>query len=440
MSSKYAILLVLLLPVNVVLSQQDNPLVLKGRVSCKGRPVPYATLQLQGTSIGVSCNDAGEYVLKIPQKALKTLGPWKMQDTICIRSMGYNSQRLTVAQLQKNGDLHLERHVIELKTVKVSDFRNPRQLLLAVVERIAHNYHQQDTWSTFFYRDWRAVDGELYLFDEAVMDVQRCPYSQYADKRSYLLDPSKREMESNLKTLLRHRLIVYDHKLLETKIIKPRGCDQKLIYSDNEDFFDPVATPQASYILASRVLRAHKFEPIQTFSDNGELYYLVRSVGPCRTKKAQVRYEYTIRKSDLALVRLVSAKCPLQYRAPAEDWVNWYYNTMVVETDSSLWVYDVRDGRYTLTRYLNTKSYRLESHHNGHDDRVQRWHQCLDWVLTDFILKQKDTSCSQVSVYPQPLPGVFGSSNFDSDFWGHYNTIPIDSLPLQLLKDKFHLP
>ena len=201
-----------------------------------------------------------------------------------------------------------------------------------------------------------------------------------------------------------------------------------------------MATPQASYALAGRMLKEHTFEPIKTFSDDGEIYYLVRSVGPCRNSRERVRYEYTIRRSDLALVRLVSSQQPLRTHAPREVWVNWYYNSMVVEADSSVWTYDVRDGRYTLTRYYHTKSFRLESRGRGRDDMVQHWRQCLDWVLTDFSLTQVDTSENQVSVSPQPLPSAFGGSDFDSGFWGHYNTVPIDLLPLQLLKEKFHLP
>jgi len=99
----------------------------------------------------------------------------------------------------------------------------------------------------------------------------------------------------------------------------------------------------------------------------------------------------------------------------------------------------VRNGRYTLTRYYNTKSHRLESHGRGHDKSVQRWDQCHDWVLTDYSLNSADTCENQVSVAPQPLPYAFGKSDFSSDFWGNYNTIPIDSLPLQLLIEKYHL-
>lgn len=426
-----AVLLIMLLAAAHVRGQQDNLMVVRGRVLSDGNPVPYATMQLMGTSVGVTCNSAGEYELRLDKR--------HSRDTLTVRSLGYMTEHVAIARLLKKADIVLTSKAIELKTVSVSDYGDARHLLLAVVERIKANYHQRTTLSTFFYRDWRTIDGELYLFDEAVMAVSRCPYSQYADKRFYRLNPDEREMESNQKRMLRHRLVVCDLKLLRSKIIKERGSQQMLTYSDDEDFFDPVATPQASYSLANRMLRQHKFEPLRCFASDGEDYYLVHSVGPCRTPKAHVVNEYIVRKRDLALVRLTTTTQPLRRRAPTEAWVNWYFNQMHIEADQSVWTYDVRNGHYTLTRYSNMKTFRLESSGNGHDGQTQSWQHCHEWTLTDFCDTVDNGYGIAIPVEPQALPGAFGISDFSSDFWGAYNTIPLDSVPAQLLRAKFGL-
>ena len=430
-----------------VQSSSHDIVILKGHVISKGRGVPYASLQLIATgskrmhmdscsashfSIGVICNDVGEYEFRIPSG--------HEHDTVLVRSMGYVSYKTTVARLLRYGNVRLESHSIELKIVTVTSYRTSLQLLNDVVKHIGRNYQQHTAWSTFFYRDWRTVDGELYLFDEAVMSFRRSSYSQYADKRSYRLDPSQREMESNIKTLLRHRLVVYDRKLLETKIIRSAGCDQMLSYVDDEDFFDPVATPQASYALANRMLKEHEFESLKEFSTDGEEYYIVCSMGPNRRPGVRVRYEYTIRKRDLAIVRLVSSQQPSRRRAPNDAWVNWYFNSLVIDADSSVWTYEVRDGHYTLTRYYNSKSYHLESRNRSRIGKVQRWQQCHDWVLTDFSLCPVEVEEKPLSVTPQTIAGAFGRSDYSSDFWGQYNWVPIDVLPLRLLNEKIYKP
>lgn len=427
-SKKHIFVLALMFPMATLWSQEV--IALHGRVTSKGRGVPYATLQLQGTSVGVSCNDAGDYEFKIR--------PGHEHDTVVVHSVGFIKYKTTVARLQGNGNIRLKAQVVELQTVEVTSYSSPRHLLLAAVEYIGRNYHQQTSWSTFFYRDWRAVDGELYLFDEAVMNIRRCSYSQYADKRGYRLSPTHREMESNYKDLLRHRLVVCDRECLGRKIEREDGIGQMLEYADNELFYDPVSTPQASYSLAKRMLKEHVFEPLKEFTADGEDYYLVSSVGPNRRHGAKVRYTYTIRKADLAIVRLASTQISYSRRVPDDLLLNSYFNRMNYDIDSSSWIYDVRDGHYTLTHYYNYTSYILSSNHSGHENERQQWQRCTDWTLTDFSLRTPEVCGDLLEVKLQTLPGAFGSSDYSSDFWGHYNTIPIDSLPLRLLKEKIH--
>lgn len=85
MKTKFAILITLLLLPTLMWAQEigvaDSMLLLRGRVTAKGKGIPYATLQLKGTSKGVSCNDAGEYELKIPAH--------HKNDTILVRAIGY---------------------------------------------------------------------------------------------------------------------------------------------------------------------------------------------------------------------------------------------------------------------------------------------------------------------------------------------------------------
>ena len=61
-------------------------------------------------------------------------------------------------------------------------------------------------------------------------------------------------------------------------------------------------------------------------------------------------------------------------------------------------------------------------------------------MLTDFSLNPVPVVEQPLSVYPQTLAGAFGSSDFSPDFWGHYNAVPIDTLPLRLLNEKLSKP
>ena len=174
--------------------------------------------------IGVCCNDQGDYELKVPAG--------HEGDSVLVRSVGYEPLRLSVKDLEGSSRIRLKSQAIELREVNISRYQHSLDLMLDVLRSLDHNFHQQTAYSTFFYRDWRAVDDEIYLFDESVMEVERGPYNQYAEKRSFNFKSSFREMETNYKTILRHRLLVNDRSLLKEKVGKDDGIDEMMQYAD----------------------------------------------------------------------------------------------------------------------------------------------------------------------------------------------------------------
>lgn len=423
-----SVALLLFLAVGGTAFSQKGVMVLQGKVVSGGRGVPYATVQLAGSSVGVACNDNGEYQLKVPEG--------HEGDTVLVRSVGYVPVRRSVADMLANGTIRLREQTVALREVEVTSFRTPQHLIATAVERIDTNYQQHTARSTFFYRNWRAVDDELYLFDEAVMSILRKGYSRYADKQAYVFHADRREMKTNYKTLLKHRLVIYDPDLVEEKAGGPEAVDDRMAYADNEEFYDPVSTPLASMALSHRALARHKFEPIQEFLDGDDVYYRLRSVGPGRIAKTTLHYEYIIRKSDLAIVSITEAIDSVNMAVPSEPWINIKYDRLVITADSSIWNYDVRDGRYTLTRYYNSQTNALATGDRWHINIQQRWQQCVDWRLTDYALGADSLQGEVIAVRPQTIVGAFGESDYSGDFWGQYNSIPIDLLPARLLYNK----
>ncbi len=419
---RLAIFLLIALP--LVVAGQEDYVMLKGRVTSGGRGVPYATLQLMGTSTGVSCNDAGEYELKVPAG--------HEGDTVLVRSVGYEHTAFTVGDLKKRKRLEIKASPVVLEEVTVSSYRSARHLLNDAIVCISHNFHQQTGYSTFFARDWRAVDDEMYLFDEAVMMLRRSGYTQYADKHSFKFYKDAREMSEDYKSLLKHRLLVNDWELLVGKTGRRNGAAEMLEYADNENFYDPVYAPQASILLAERVIKRYTFGPVMEFEDNGEKYYRFTATNNSGT----LRYEYTIHRGDLAIVQIKSVLNSYVERPPNQDWVNIRFNRLIHDADSSIWTYGVREGHYTLTRYYNYKEFRLCDHQRDRKDFTQRWQMCLDWTLTDFSLTADSLAGDTIAVQPQTVYGALGESRQEPSFWGRYNSVVIDTMPLRLFAEK----
>ena len=403
---------------------QEESIRLKGRVTSAGKGVSFASLQLKGTSIGVSCNDNGEYLFKVPMK--------HVSDTVLIRSVGYEQAAVPVGVLRRKGNVELKSSTVVLKEVKVRTFRSALDLLKIALLKVEKNYHTDVHYSTFYYRDWRAVNGELFLFDEAIMGLSRLGYAHFNDKTSYKFDYEERELEDNYRILLKHRLLVYDVDQVLQETGSKRGTEMMMEYSDNEYFFDPVYTPQATWLFDDYHLSRNSYAPLMEFEDNGERFYLVRA------RNGSIRCEYIIRRKDHAIVKITTVNSSNRMmNTPNREWVNIWYNKIVYDMDSSVFDYDVREGHYTLTRYYNYKMYHLLKFHRKKVEMEQRWQQSRDWVLTDFTLeKPTEVEGDTLDFGARPLRWMFRTSDYTSDYWGKYNSIAVDTLPLRLLDEK----
>jgi hypothetical protein len=193
-----------------------------------------------------------------------------------------------------------------------------------------------------------------------------------------------------------------------------------------------VYAPQASILLAERVIKRYTFGPVMEFEDNGERYYRFTASNNAGT----LRYEYTIHRGDLAIVQIKSVLNSYVERPPNRDWVNIRFNRLIHDADSSIWTYGVREGHYTLTRYYNYKEFRLCDHQRDRKDFTQRWQMCLDWTLTDFSLTADSLAGDTIAVQPQTVYGALGESRQEPSFWGRYNSVVIDTMPLRLFAEK----
>jgi hypothetical protein len=77
----------------------------------------------------------------------------------------------------------------------------------------------------------------------------------------------------------------------------------------------------------------------------------------------------------------------------------------------------------------------------GYGDRFsfrgdQEWRQCVDWTLTDFTTTEPSVHGDTIYVRQQTLAEAFGASDYDGDYWGRYNSVPVDMLPLRMLREK----
>jgi len=147
---------------------------LKGRVqdSRSGKPLPYATLALFGTSLGSITNQEGEFTFKIPTD---------LADPILVVSyMGYKNLlypvRYPVEDIQV---IRLKRETIPLQEVIIR-IADPGLLLNEAISRIPDNYLKDHSTMTAFYRESIKRNDHCMVYSEAVLDVAKNPYTSFS--------------------------------------------------------------------------------------------------------------------------------------------------------------------------------------------------------------------------------------------------------------------
>lgn len=398
----------------------QNYITLQGRITdTKSRQaVPYAAVLLKGSNKGSQSNDAGHYTLKVPSA----------EGTVVFSAIGYKRMEVNIKQLQKNGNMRLEPHALQLREVAVTGFRSPQALIAEAVSRLPQNYHTDTTVGTWFHRDWRMLNGELYLFDESVVEMLRYGYTHNAQKRYYHYSTHKREMDDNYKSVHKHRLLVYDSVAVKMAF-SGNTSDKFLQYSDNRAFYDMLSTPNANYLTAPRLVKRHRFDPIQEYTDDdGQDYYLLRATH----RDGETHYTWLIHKADLAIVELQVINDSSTTHFKPSLWSVQPYASIHRHGSHSTYRYAKLDGAYTLTSFSSFSDQTCRSHlMYGHENdlEVQHFVSSSEWHLTD--LRPGDTTFlmenTVQSHQPTGMNTAFGESHLDEDFWEQYNTLALDT-------------
>ena len=388
---------------------QENYLTLRGRVTDRDtrEGLPAVTVYVAGQAIYTQTNNDGEYVLKVPAE--------HRDGSVVYALMGYLRDTVSVAKAQHKPDVALVSDGGRwLKEVTVTEYspKAAAQLLIDAVNRIPQNYQTDSVVGTWFYRDVRMLNGELFLFDEMVFDALRVGYDKHhtLKKLNNGEEPGniarysyKRPIESNYTSIRHDRLLLCDTAYVNKQVSREVSGDY-IGYEENEVLYDPVEIPNTTTRLSLKRLEKAKkrnnFHVTEMVDAEGHQYYVVTS-----------RYN--------------SSGAGVDSLARREHVV---YNYGLVE------------GKYTLTSYTRdegTDFYCNASSPKGAGLNSMDNHcQC---VLTG---EHKEGSSFLMNNTIQPPGSVLvpqrraDHKQYDEAFWQQYNFIPLEASIRQKLEKK----
>lgn len=428
---------------------QENYLTLRGRVTDAETKegLPAVTVYLASQAVYTQTNSDGQYVLKVPDSLA--------QGSVVYALMGYHRDTvlLAAAQLKPNRALRSDggRWLREVSVTEYSP-KAVRRLLMDAVDRIPQNYETDSMVGTWFYRDVRLMNGELFLFDEMVFDALRVGYDKHHKLKKLnnrkgpygaVLIDYKRPIESNYTTIRHDRLLLCDTGYVSR--VTNGMADNYIAYSEHEVLFDPVEVPNTQANLADRyVKKAKNLQMHEIVDADGKEYYVItKDLDMAQKNMMTLRQSVriTIAKSNLAIVSYEESQYFMMhpYFPLKQVFKQAGVDSIAYETHNT-YHYGQVGGRYTLTSYTRHEhTYLFCAENSPLGARRQHMEKRCTCVLTG--QHKEGASFLHNNVIQEP-GGVLVTNRhadhkqYDEAFWQQYNFIPLEASIRQKLEQK----
>ncbi|GET27169.1 carboxypeptidase-like regulatory domain-containing protein [Prolixibacter sp. NT017] len=153
-------------------------------------PVPYASVTIDGQSIGTITNSDGRFDLVIPQRLL--------DHDVLIGCLGYVEYRIAPDSLKNVSQIDLKPVSYRLREVRVKPVE-PEEIIARFRSHIADNYTLTPQLMTTFYRETVRQDGKYMGMWEAVMEMLKSPYRGVGSDKVRFIKGRKSEFNRSYK-------------------------------------------------------------------------------------------------------------------------------------------------------------------------------------------------------------------------------------------------
>lgn len=355
------------------------------------KPLEFASLNINGTNISTVSNSKGEFLLKVPKNNLNK--------SVTVSFLGYTSKVLNLSDFNETGNvIQLETYIEELSEVNIV-VKDAPTLIKEVLKRRAQNYSTDNLVMTAFYRETIKKRKRYVSLSEAIIILNKQPYSNNRKDVLQLHKSRKSTDYSKLDTIaLKHKGGA--HSTVHLDIMK----NPELLLTD-EIFKNYKFTFDTSTKIDNSVIYVINFTPnkeLEYALFEGKLYIDAQTLALVSAKfeldlsdVSKAKSFYILKKPSRADVTPVLAKYQVDYRKQGDK---WYHNYSRIELGFKInW-----DKKLFNSVYYST----------------------TEMAITDW---RKATDVKNIKYRDRLKPSVIMSdeaSGFsDPEFWGEYNLI-----------------
>jgi len=165
MQTKLSFILLLFITQSALFAQSNNQIVVQGTIYAQAtkKPLPFATIAIEGQTIGTVSSQQGQFLLRIPQRFSNA--------KLVLSHIGYKSQVFSISQIVNIKKYYLKEDAQVLQEVVVTGLTAPT-IIRKALDKIPENYYAQPYINQGFYRLTTQKEDKAYIqASEAAFEV-----------------------------------------------------------------------------------------------------------------------------------------------------------------------------------------------------------------------------------------------------------------------------
>ena len=378
----------------IITLNEKTPVRFSGRIveTKDGSPIPYASLNVEGETIGTMTNVDGRFDFIIPER---------FQDKgINISCLGYESKSIHPKELKNTTLIRLEPAIIHLREIKVKPI-DVAEVLSKFRNNIRENYELSSQLMVTFYRETIKRDNQYIGMWEAVMEMLKSPYTYGGSDRIRFVKGRKSNFNKTFKDLS----------------LKIQGGPWYIttldIVRNLESFLDPQFEHLYKYRFDIPVMYNNRLTWVIRFSRNEDVDF------PCYYGKLLI---------DTETYALVSAEFGLDKKSLKLN------GDTFIKKEPHGYLTRPEGAEYTVDYHLVDNKWQF---HSARTDVIFKVKQEKGNIKTEYqsvseiLVTQQYTFPHNARFGPEGLfraDDIFSDiiGSYDAEFWGNYNVIKPD--------------
>ncbi len=292
-------------------------------------PLAYATVAIEGTSIGVVANGEGYFTLAVPEA--------HRQGALLVSFLGYGQQRYPLLGVADGVTFRLSSRGISTHEISI-EARVDTPLIERVVRKIEYNYPQVPTLLTGFYRNRLQLEStdEDLQFSEAVLQMYKAAYQFSYDEDQVRLLKGRKGAD-------RYTVTSRDGKYraeLPHLVAGPQAGSKVDVAALRPPFLNLLTLDQYDYQVVAETVHEERPVYVVTYAPKDSANAEAHSAGTLyidQATEALVRAEFTTHPRRIELNNRVKSELltlrqhqTVQYRRLGDT---WYLHYVSAETE-----------------------------------------------------------------------------------------------------------